>query len=303
MAVGEKQPCYCPVHDDANPSAVLFHNTNGIRLFCSRCGPLKINTNFIPSTPSIPHADYGYSIVIENATAAGISRLRTLLGECTARNGKRAIWAYSVAGIEDIGLLLRAKMWLTNEGYSVAPYPVVTDSGMADIERLRAVAKNVEPQNVFIHRNAKTPFAFRYWTMRHYVKNRWLFVEAAIYATWQNLIDPARSFADTCNIGIAFFEHVTNTIEKQRTLMQKDKSYPMPLDGPAKAKLNKHRVNTMNEHRKAKMTDRQKKLLKLWDDERYIKPGGKRNIAAIAKALGVSRDTTYKDLKALGINP
>jgi hypothetical protein len=304
LAVNEKQPCFCPVHDDANPSAVLFRNANGITLFCSRCGPLKINTDFIPSTPSIPHADYRYSIVIENDTAAEISRLRTLLGECTAQDGKRVIWAYSVAGIEDIGLLLRAKMWLTREGYSVAPYTVAADSRMADIERLRPVAKNVELPKVYMPKSAKTPFAFRYWTMRRYVFNRWLFVEAAIYATWQNLIDPARSFADTCNMGIAFFEHVTDTIEKQRAFMQKDKSYPMRLDDADKAKLGQRRTRTMDRRRKAKTTARQKKLLRLLNDDRYIKANGKPNITAIAKKLGVGdRHTVYSDLKALGVKP
>ncbi len=302
IAAGESKSCYCPSHNDHNPSATFYHNSNGrAKLFCAVCGDIKISTNFIPTQPSIAHNDYGYSIIITNAPQAKISRLTALIGKCTAKTDTSVIWAYHVSGIGDIYPLLLAKVWLIANGFEVSPLPIPKKhSNLLDTATLQPITKNVTLPTAYIPQQIqKSDHYYRYKQAAAYIFKHYLFVEAAIYATYQNIIAPSRSFNDTCNLGIAYFDFVLQTMDKQKSFKQSNKTYPMKLQGKAKTKATQKRIESKRRTDKAKVMARQKKLMRLLNGEKFLKLDGKPNLTAIAQKLKVARQTLYRDIQAI----
>ncbi|WP_415406825.1 hypothetical protein ACLHDG_13820 [Sulfurovum sp. CS9] len=304
IGIGENKSCYCPNpnHSDNNPSATFYHNSNGrVKIFCAVCGDVKINTNFIPLIPSITHDHYNYSIILNNAPQAKISTLIPKIGDYSYKTDTSVIWGYSVSNIGDIYQLLLAKVYLVQTGFEVLHQPTVkAHHNLLDTATLHPITKNVTLPTAYIPQGIqKSEHYYRYKQTATYVFNHYLFVEAAIYATYQNIIAPSRSFNDTCNLGLAYFDHVLQVMDKQKAFNQSNKTYPMKLQGKAKTKIIQQRVKNMSHGTQLKITARQKKVMQLLNDEKFLKFDGEPNLTAIAKKLGVTRKTLYADIEVI----
>ena len=303
IGIGENKSCYCPSHNDNNPSATFYHNRNGrVKIFCAVCGDVKINTNFIPLIPSIAHNSYGYSIILDNAAKAKISTLVSKIGDYSYKTDTSVIWCYSVSSIGNIYQLLLAKVYLVQKGFEVQHQPTVkAHQNLLDTATLQPITKNVTLPTAYIPQQIqKSDHYYRYKQTATYIFNHYLFAEVAIYATYQNIIAPSRSFNDTCNLGLAYFDHVLQVMDKQKAFNQSNKTYPMKLQGNDKTKIIQQRVENMAHGTKVKMTARQKKVMQLLNDEKFLKPNGKPNLTAIAKKLKVKdRHTIYNDIAAI----
>ena len=304
VGVGENKSCYCPNpnHNDNNPSATFYHNRNGrIKIFCAVCGIVKINTNFIPTQPTIAHNNYGYSIILDNTAKAKISSLISKIGNYSHKTDTSVIWGYNVTSIGDIYQLLLAKVYLVDNGYKVMHQPTPKiHHYLLDTATLQTITKNVTLPTAYIPQQIqKSDHYYRYKQTSAYIFNHYLFVEAAIYTTYQNIIAPSRLFNDTCNLGLAYFDQVLQVMDKQKGFNQSNKTYPMKLQGKAKAKIIQQRVENMAHGIKVKMTARQKKVLQLLNDEKYLKFDGEPNLTAIAKKLSVTRKTLYADIEVI----
>lgn len=298
---GKKRSCYCPSHNDNNPSAVFYHNQKGVVVHCSKCGTLKINTNFVPTVPNILHSDYNYSIILNNAPQVQISTLVSKIGNYSYKTDTSVIWAYSVSSIGDICQLLLAKVYLVQKGFEVSPMTSPQKhQHLLSTATLHPITKNITLPMAYIPQQIQTTkYYYRYKQVATYVFNHYLFVEAAIYATYQNIIAPSRSFNDTCNFGLAYFDHVLQTMDKQKAFNQSNKTYPMKLQGNDKIKITQKRIENMAHGTKAKITARQKKVMQLLNDEKYLKFDGEPNLTAIAKKLGIGRQSLYRDIEAI----
>jgi len=302
IGIGENKSCYCPNHNDNNPSATFYHNSNGrAKIFCAVCGDVKINTNFIPSIPNILHRDYSYSIILNNVPQAKVSTLVSKMGNYSYTTDKSVIWLYSVSGIGDIYQLLLAKVYLVQNGFDVSREPAPQKHlNLLNTATLQPITKNVTLPTAYIPQQVqKSEYYYRYKQTATYVFNHYLFIEAAIYATYQNIIAPSRSFTDTCNLGLAYFDHVLQVMDKQKAFNQSNKTYPMKLQGKSKTKIIQQRIGNMAHGTKVKVTARQKKVMQLLNDERFLKFDGEPNITAIAKKLGVTRKTLYADIEVI----
>ncbi len=305
IGIGENKSCYCPNpnHNDNNPSATFYHNSNGrAKIFCAVCGDVKINTNFIPTQPTIAHYDYNYSIILNNAPQAKISTLVSKMGNYSYKTDTSVIWVYRVSSISDIYQLLLAKVYLVQKGFDVSREPAPQKHlNLLSTATLQLITKNVTLPTAYIPQQVqKSEYYYRYKQVAAYVFSHYLFVEAAIYATYQNIIAPSRSFNDTCNLGLAYFDHVLQVMDKQKAFNQSNKTYPMKLQGKAKTKITQQRIENMAQGTKVKMTVRQKKVMQLIDSGLYEKANGKPNFTAIAKKLKVkSTKTLYADIEAI----
>jgi hypothetical protein len=299
---GDNKSCYCPNHNDNNPSATFYHNSNGsIHIFCGVCGDVKIDTNFIPTVPTVSHDEYRYSIILNNVPQAKISTLVSKIGNYSYQVDKSIIWSYRVKNINDVYRLLLAKVYLVQKGFSVsATTDGVRYRGYLHTSTLQPIIHNVTLPTPFIPKGVeKSEYFFRHRQIVCYAFEHYIFVEAVIYATYQNIINPTRPFADTCNLGLAYFEYMLKVMHEQKGLKQSSKQYPMRLQGEAKDKITKQRIKNMTKAKEVKMTARQKKLEKLLSDDKYLKPNGEPNKTAIAKKLGVDVRTLYRDLKSV----
>lgn len=306
VSVGGNKSCHCPNpnHNDSNPSATFYHNSNGrVKIFCAVCGDVKINTNFIPTISSITHDNYNYSIILNNATQAEISTLVSKMGKYSYQTDTSVIWAYSVSSIGDIYQLLLTKVYLVKTGFEVLHQTTVkAHHNLLDTATLQPITKNVTLPTVYIPQGIqKSEHYYRYKQTATYVFSHYLFVEVAIYATYQNIISPTRSFNDTCNLGLAYFDHVLQIMDKQKAFNQSNKTYPMKLQGNDKTKIIQQRVKNMSHGTQLKITARQKKVMQLLNDEKFLKFDGEPNLTAIAKKLGVTRKTLYADIEAIKI--
>lgn len=301
ISIGENKSCYCPSHNDNNPSATFYHNSNGrVKIFCAVCGDVKINTNFIPTIPSISHDHYNYSIILNNAPKAKISTLVSIMGNHSHKTDTSVVWAYSVSSIGDIYKLLLAKVYLVQKGFEVSHEAPQMQYNLLNTATLQPITKNITLPTTYIPQSIqKSEYYYRYKQTATYIFNHYLFVEAAIYATYQNIIAPTRSLNDTCNLGLAYFDHVLQMMDKQKSFNQSNKTYPMKLQGNAKAKVTQQRVKNMAYGTKVKVTVRQKKVMHLLNDEKFLKFDGEPNITAIAKKLKITRRTLYADMKAV----
>lgn len=303
IAIGTKKPCYCPIHEDNNPSATFYHNPNGsVRLFCGKCGEVKISTDFIPKTPNILHQDYNYSIILNNTTQAKIRALLPKMGTYSYKMGFKYVWCYSVSSISDIYSLLLAKMYLADNGYTVSTeHADKRPSILLSTSTLKPMIKNVTPPKAFIPKGIRANDSYyQHKQIALHIFNHYLFVEVTIYATYQNIIAPNRTFNDTCNLGLAYFDYVLQVQSKEKSFKQTDKTYPMRLKLKEIEPITQERIKSMDKAKKIKMTVRQIKLIKLIQGGLYEKSNGKPNIRAIAKKLKVkSTKTIYKDLKII----
>jgi len=302
IAQDNSKPCYCPNHNDTKPSATFYHNSNGkAHIFCGVCGNIKIDTNFIPTEPTISHDEYNYSIVLENVPSDKIWVLNAKLGRYSYKTEKSFMWCYEVSRIEDIRKLLLAKVWLVQNGFKVSSIPAPKNHPhLLNTTRLQELIKNVTLPTPYIHNSAQLGESyFRYKQVAKYIFEHYLFVEATIYATYQNIIVPHRLFSKTCNLGLAYFEYVLQVQEKEKGLKSSDKTYPMRLQGKYKKDVEQKRVTNMNKAKKTKMTVRQKQIVKLMKADTYLTSNGKHKIVAMAKKLDISRDTLYRDMKVI----
>jgi hypothetical protein len=304
IGVSENKSCYCPNpnHNDNNPSATFYHNTNGkVKIFCAVCGDVKINTNFIPSTPNILHSDYSYSIILNNAPHAKISTLVSKMGNYSYKTDISVIWVYRVSSIGDIYKLLLAKVYLVQKGFNVSSEPTPQKyHNLLNTATLHPITKNVTLPTAYIPQGTqKSEHYYQHKQIETYVFNHYLFVEATIYATYQNIIAPNRPFPDTCNLGLAYFDYVLQTMDKQKDSNQSNKTYPMKLNKVAMQQATQKRLDNKQRTNQANMTARQKKVVQLLNDEKYLKFDGQPNLTAIAKRLKKSRPTIYADMEAI----
>jgi len=305
VSAGSNKSCYCinPTHDDTNPSATFYHNPDGtIKLFCGKCGNVKISTHFIPTVPAVAHQNYNYSIVIHKTDTCPTNDLITKIGKYTYETPQNLIWHFKVNTMSDIYTLLLAKCYLVDNDFEVsAVAPTQTVPTLLNVNVLQPLTVNQTLPTVFIKASSKlTPFQVRYMQMKQYIqRNGYLFVEASIFATFQNIINPNRDFTTTCNLGLAYFEYVLKTQQEQKNYLQKDKLFPMKLKGNAKTKSNQKRVQKMKATKTQTMTMRQKQLYKLIQSGNYYKSADVLNITALAKKLKVSRFTLRNDLKII----
>lgn len=298
ISKGDSKLCYCPAHTDNNPSATFYHNSNGsIKIFCGKCEDVFIAKDFIPKEPTTPHNKYNYSIVIDDAPNAKIKDLTSKIGNYSHRTEKSVIWAYSVQCMGDIYQLLLAKVYLVQKGFSVSPNATgKKHDTLLRTSTLHPITKNITLPTPYIPKGVATSEHFyRYKQIARYVFEHYIFVEATIYATYQNIIAPSRTFSDTCDLGLAYFEYMLKVMQEQEGLKQSSKQYPMRLQGKAKTKLTEQRRKNMATGTETKITARQKKILKLKSDGKYLHPNGKPNITAMAKKLGVSTRTLHRD--------
>ena len=301
IGIGESKSCYCPSHNDSNPSATFYHNPNGrVKIFCAVCGDVKINTNFIPSTPSILHSDYCYSIILNNVPQAKISTLVSEIGNYSYKTDTSVIWAYSVTSMGDIYQLLLAKVYLVEKGFDVSPMPTEQYHNLLDTATLKPITKNVTLPTTYIPQGIqRSEYYYQHKQIETYIFNHYLFPETAIHTTYQNIIAPNRPFSDTCNLGLAYFDYVLEVMKKQKSFTQTAKTYPMKLQGTAKIKITEQRIKNMAQGKKVKTMARQKKVLKLLNDDKYLTFNGEPHRTNISKKLGISRTTLYRDIEAL----
>jgi len=302
IGAGDKKSCYCPKHDDNNPSATFYHNSNGkVNIFCGKCGDIGIDTNFIPTEPTITHEEYGYSIILQDVPQAKIRALVSKIGNYSYQEGRSVIWVYSVESISDIYQLLLAKIYLVQKGFSVSPLP--TDKkydNLLSTATLRPIIKNVTLPTPYIPKEvAKSEAYYQHKQIACLVFEHYLFVETTIYATYQNIIKQHRIFDETCNVGLAYFEYVLRVIEDEKRLKQSSKRYPLRVKKKDKMKLTEERGKNMKKGKDIVMTTRQRKVLKLLSDENYLKSNGKPNLTAIAKKLSIYRTTLYRDIERI----
>jgi len=300
IGIGENKSCYCPNHNDTNPSATFYHNADGsVHLFCGVCKDVKIDTNCIPTVPNVSHDNYQYSIIVDNAPQAKISTLEAKIGNYLHKTDKSVIWVYCVKNITDIYRLLLAKVYIMQKGLSVSSGTKdVKCKRLLDTSTLLPIINNVTLPAPYIPKSTGGNENFyRYKQIACYVFEHYIFAEAVIYATFQNIINPSRPFSDTCDLGLAYFEYMLKVMQEEKGLKQSDKQYPIRLQGKAKTKLREQRIKNMKQGTEVKMTIRQKKLLTLLSDEKYLHPNGEPNMTAIAKKLGVDRATLYRDIQ------
>jgi len=298
---GDKRACFCIKHNDTNPSATFYHNDDGtIKFFCGKCGNIKITTNFIPTVPTVAHQHYNYSIVINKSNISPINDLIAKIGKYTLQTEKSFIWHFQVTSISDIYTLFLAKCYLVDHNFEVAAYaPTDAAPTLLSVEVLLPITVNQNLPAIYIKPTTTlTPYRVRYLQLKQYIQRySYLFAEASIYATYQNIINPNRDFETTCNLGLAYFEYVLKTQHEQQHRLQKDKAFPMKLKGIAKNQSNKKRVAKMTNTKHQTMTTRQKQLMKLINSGKYYKSNGVLNISALAKKLNVSRPTLISDFK------
>ncbi len=300
---GTKRVCHCPNphHEDKRPSAVFYHNDKNIVIHCSKCGNIKVSTNFIPTVPEIVHDQYNYSIILDNVLQADLSRLTALIGKYSYKTDTSVIWAYRVASVDDIYQLLLAKVWLVENGFEVSPQPAAkTHSNLLDTATLQPTTKNVTLPKAFVARDHDAnAFTMLYIRASVLIFKHYLFPEVTIHAYNQNIIAPDRSFANTCNRGLAYFEYVIETQRNQQGYPQSNKYFAMKLSRSDKAKSDKQRIDGMNRTRKAKTATAENQVMKLIKNKKFVKANGKPNVSAIAKTLDKSRNTIYAAIKAI----
>ncbi len=301
---GTKKICHCPNphHEDKHPSAAFFHNSDGTAIInCSKCGRINISTNFIPTVPSITHDQYNYSIILNNAPQANISTLVSKIGDYSYQTDTSVIWAYSVSSMDDIYQLILAKAYLVKNSFDVSYEPAPQMYlNLLSIATLQPITKNVTLPKPFIRNEDKgNPNKLMYIEVKTLIRKHYLFPEIAIRAYSQNILAPDRSFNDTCNKGLAYFDYVLKTQRDQQSYKQSDKYFPMNLSDKAKTASNKKRLNQMKYTRKTKTTANEKKVLKLMHNKKFVKANGEPNITAMAKKLNKSRPTIYAAIDAI----
>ncbi|WP_418641303.1 hypothetical protein [Sulfurimonas sp. ST-27] len=303
VSAGSNKSCYCvnPTHDDTNPSATFYHNVNGtVKLFCGKCGNIKISTHFIPTTPTVAHQNYNYSIVIKKDDTSPTNDLLAKIGKYTYETQQSLIWHFKVNSMSDIYMLLLAKCYLVDNCFEVSTVmPSKVAQILLNVDVLKPLTVNQTLPTVFIKATSKlTPLQVRYMQMKQYIqRSGYLFVEASIFATFQNIINPNRDFITTCNLGLAYFEHILKVQQEQQGLMQKDKLFPMKLQGKAKVKANQKRTEKSTKTKHSNMTSKQKQVMKLLKNPNYLKSNGKPNITLIANKLNMHRSTVHEYIK------
>ncbi len=305
---GKSRSCYCPnkIHNDKHPSATYYHNSSGqIQIFCGKCGNVKINKNFIPTVPLVNHDNYKYSIILNDVASDKIDKLTSLLGQCTAKSKATLTWHYKVSSITDIHRLILVKIYLVQKGFFVSPLRSMQKPiHLLNTDTLMSITENTIIPKPFIPKDQETsPSYFRHKQMAKFVFEHYLFAEAAIWTTYQNLISPNRLFSDTCNVGLAYFDFILQKIkEEQGFKFQKLKTFPMRLKGRKKTDVEKKRVENMKKGKEASMGKREKQVKRLLEDPLYRKKNGQPNISAIARKLEISRQTVHTHYNLLQRN-
>ena len=251
-----------------------------------------------PTPPTTQRNQYQYQIYISNDTEPSkIDSFINLAGKPTTKVQNGLIWLFEVSNIDDIYNLLLAKMHLVDDGFKLIYQYQIVDSNSYpyEIDVLQPLYVNQKPLNTYIRTTEAKMSEYKslFIGVKKYVFNRYLFVEACIYLTYQNIIQPNRPFEDTCNSGISYFEFVLKTIDSQKDAQhQKDKTFPIRLPKQTATKKHQQSLIKANEVRQTKMTKRQKQILKLRNSGKYTN-------SQIAKKLKVSLRTINRDIKVL----
>lgn len=161
IPLGTKKECYCPKHDDKKPSASYYHNLDGtVNIYCSVCGHIKINKKDLFIKPKINHLSFNYSISILFINKETENKLKKILGIDYQSIENHLIWSYTISSIDDIYLLMLAKIQLLNDGYDVVNFSIKNRGFFADKQLLRTYTKNTKPLSYFINKKTKTtPFS------------------------------------------------------------------------------------------------------------------------------------------------
>lgn len=297
-----RRECYCPLHDDKKPSASYYHNLNGtVEIYCSVCGPIKINKKDFFPKPKINHSSFNYSISILFINKEVENHLKRILGIDYQNVENHLVWFYKIDSINDIYLLMLAKIQLLNDGYSLTNFYIKNRGFFADIQLLRTYTRNTKPLLCFINKTAKiTPYNLMYIKVRNAVFNGYIFPELCIWEVYQSLLT-IDDLEIIYNHGLGFFDYVIDTInnEDKEAKLQKDKKFPIRSDRKQKQISNelreKKRIGTVQKN----MNLLEEKIYKLVKSGKFNKLNGDLNKSSLSKQLGISRPTLDKNLRSI----
>lgn len=298
---GTSVGCYCPKHDDNNPSATYYHNEDGSNfVVCSKCGIINISKKPSEAKPKISHYNWNYSIIIEAKNKKIENNLKIILGINYQKLDNQLIWSYTIDGINDIYLLMLVKIQLVNDGYSLLNLNIKNRYLFAEKQLLREYSKNTKPSNIFINKNADNkPSTIYYLKVKKAVFNNYIFPELTIYEAYQAYPE-IKNLDEICDKGLAYFEYVLSTREKEKNVkLQKDKIFPSRLSKEKKEISNKNREIKRMKTVTASMNEKEKKIYKLIESKKYNKREGELNISALSEVMKISRTTLYKYLESI----
>ena len=305
MIPGSKKLCYCPnsEHVDKNPSATFYYNPDkSVHIHCGKCGNVKISRYFFPSKPKIDHQNNKYHIAIEKREETNILDVFQILGTPSYENSELAIWYFSVNSISDIYSIFLAKAYLLNKDYRLVNILTHFENcHVYSVIKLNELIVNQTLPSIYINPTKQLgPYEYVYFWMKSYIyRHSYFFVEAAIFTIFQNVIDRERTYEETCNLGLAYFDYIIRTQEEDIHKKQKDKRFPVKLTDKQRIKSDVVRLKNKARTDKRKMTARQRKIQKLIKNDKFRKPNGNINKAALAKFLQISRQQLYTDLRTL----
>lgn len=299
---GTKKECYCPLHDDKKPSASYYHNLDGtVNIYCSVCGSIKINKKDFFPKPKINHSSFNYSISILFINKEVENHLKRILGIDYQNVENHLVWFYKIDSINDIYLLMLAKIQLLKDGYSLTNFYIKNRGFFADIQLLRTYTRNTKPLPCFINKTTKTtPFIVLLIKIKKAVFGGYIFPELIIWEIYQTFLE-INSLKIVCNFGLGFFDYVIDTInnEDKELKLQKDKKFPIKSDRKQKQISNelreKERIKTVIEN----MNLKEEKIYKLIKSGKYNKLNGDLNKSLLSQKLNISRPTLDKYLKVM----
>jgi len=294
--LAKKKECYCPVHDDKNPSATLYHNQDKtVVIYCSKCGTVKAGYKPIQK-PSIPHQDFNYKIAIKNGKVR--ARLKDALGTPSQIQNGVMIWSYRPKSIDDIYTLFLAKMQILQDGFILCEDTEVTPINYKDINAITNYIANTKPLSSFIKNgDSLSAYSLRHIQTNKYTHKGFIFVEMAIILTYEYFLKLGE-FSEICNQGIAFYEYITDTIKKEGHLLQKDRTFKVLLNPKHKKRADEVRLSKRDKTVQSKKEKLQNQIKSKLNQAKYIKPNGKPNITKICNELNIHRDTYYSYKKS-----
>lgn len=298
---GVSAGCFCPKHDDKNPSATYYHNKDGsVNIVCSVCGTIKISKSTRDDKPIISHSQFNYSIIIAAKNKKIENDLKIILGFNYQKVDNLLIWSYKIDTIDDIYLLMLTKIQLVNDGYSLLNLNKNNRYLFAEKQLLREYSKNTKPLNVFIDKNVKSiPHTIYYIKVSKAIFNNYIFPEVAIYEAFLTYPE-INSLERICDKGLAYFEYILNTREKEKNEeLQENKTFPSRLNKEEKEISNKNREISKMKTKTKSMNKIEEKIYRLIESKKFNKRNGELNKSALSKEMKMARSTLYSYIDSI----
>lgn len=293
---GDNKQCYCPTHNDTNPSATFFHNNNGLaNIYCHICGNIPLQKNHYNYEPTIKHSEYKYSIKIFNPN----TKIENLFGKPTLRTKEYSQWFFNVMEIDDIDRIHLAKKQLVQDRYRVDftfnnQYDEENIIGANTSILLRYIANTKPPKLCF---NSKTdkplyPNKIIYLHLKKYIFESFINPETIILLFYYNF-PLEKDFEKICNRGLGYYEYVLKTIEWDKNKFQMNKKFPTRLNSRQKEKVYKYREEERMKRVLKKMTTMEKDIFNLMQNPDYQR-NGSYNCTKIGSTLELNRATVKR---------